>query len=284
MKTHPSKRFAARDPENLGLADRLLDLVGQIPKPREGKSEQPGTRARELAKATAVKTAAVAGTLALPPGVLGWATIAPEMYAVWKQQAQMVSDIAGAYGRTDLLSREQMLYCLFGHTAAGAFRDLVLRAGERYLIRRAPVSALYAVVNKIAIRIAQRTVSRAVTRWIPLVGAIGVAGYIYVDTGKVADTAIALFESDVQIEAMPASVEESEEAADAPRLVKPRTRKPRVGTTTGLAPPKESKPGTSRAASKAESRTGNGNGNGSDSSPSTRARKPRKSSAATTNH
>ncbi len=282
MKSHPSKRFATRDPENPGLADRLLDLVGQIPKPREGKSEEPATRARELAKAAAVKTAAVAGTLALPPGFIGWATIAPEMYAVWKQQAQMVSDIAGAYGRTDLLSREQMLYCLFGHTAAGAFRDLVLRAGERYLIRRAPVSALYAVVNKIAIRIAQRTVSRAVTRWIPLVGAIGVAGYIYVDTGKVADTAIALFESDVQIEALPSEIEENEKTADAPRLVKPRTRKPRVGATTVDAAPAEAKARSSRATTKRASAS-NGNGNGIGDS-STRARKPRKSGTAGTSH
>lgn len=265
MKNHPSKRFATRDPENPGLADRLLDLVGQIPKPREVEHEEPATRSRELAKTAAMKTAAIAGTLALPPGFIGWATIAPEMYAVWKAQAQMVSDIAGVYGRTDLLSREQMLYCLFGHTAAGAFRDLVLRAGERYLIRRAPVSALYAVVNKIAIRIAQRTVSRAVTRWIPLVGAIGVAGYIYVDTGKVADTAIALFQSDVQIEAMPDSVEEDEMTADAPRLVKPRTRKAPVAKA--------------EAAPKSTAKAANGTGTTTKS-----VRKPRKSTAASTSH
>lgn len=263
MNNHPSKRFAARDPENPGIADRLLDLVGQIPKPREPKSDEPATRSREVAKSAAMKTAAIAGTLSLPPGFIGWATIAPEMYAVWKQQAQMVSDIAGVYGRTELLSREQMLYCLFGHTAAGAFRDLVLRAGERYLIRRAPVSALYAVVNKIAIRIAQRTVSRAVTRWIPLVGAIGVAGYIYVDTGKVADTAIALFQADVQIEAMPADMEENEKTVDAPRLVKPRTRKSRVVDV--------------------EASTTKKSGNGNGSSPKA-ARKPRKNSSASTSH
>lgn len=282
MKNHPSKRFAARDPENPGLADRLLDLVGQIPKPREGRHEEPNTRARELAKGTAVKTAAIAGTLALPPGIIGWATIAPEMYTVWKQQAQMVSDIAGAYGRTELLSREQMLYCLFGHTAAGAFRDLVLRAGERYLIRRAPVSALYAVVNKIAIRIAQRTVSRAVTRWIPLVGAIGVAGYIYVDTGKVADTAIALFQADVQIEALPPAVEEQEKADDAPRLVKARTRKPRV--TAGATAPKETEPRASRAAPKRASRVASKGNGGGDAATPTRARKPRKGGTANTSH
>jgi len=272
MKNKASQRFAARDLENPGFADRLLDVVGQIPRPRESKSDEPGTRSREIARKASVRTAAIAGTLSLPPGFIGWATIAPEMYAVWKAQAQMVSDIAGVYGRTDLLSREQMLYCLFGHTAAGAFRDLVLQAGERYLIRRAPVSALYAVVNKIAIRVAQRSVSRAVTRWIPLVGAVGVAGYIYVDTGKVADTAIALFKADVQIEALPESVERAEANADEPRLVKPRA--PRK---TAAKPVAETAARAKPTAKVSKSQT---KSKGTGSTKATTAPKPRKSAAA----
>jgi len=59
----------------------------------------------------------VAGTLALPPGPLGWMTILPEMVGVWKIQAQMVADIAALYGKTATLTQEQMLYCLFKHTA-----------------------------------------------------------------------------------------------------------------------------------------------------------------------
>src|SRR5690606_17098125 len=118
-----------------GLAEKLLDLVGRIPPPRESKAPDPDARARVLARSTALKAASSAGALALPPGPLGWLTIAPELYTVWSMQAQMVADIAGAHGKRHLLSREQMLYCLFNHTAAGAFRNLVIRVGERYVIR-----------------------------------------------------------------------------------------------------------------------------------------------------
>lgn len=194
------QKFATRVTGEPGIADKLIGLVGKIPATKERRAEDPAARAREIARAAAAKSAAAAGALALPPGPFGWATILPELYAVWKLQAQMVADIAGAYGKTNLLTREQMLYSLFGHTAAGAFRDLVIQVGERYLIRRAPLSALYAIANKIAIRIAQRSAGRIVTRWVPVVGALGVAGYVYVDTGKVADTAIELFEADVSIE------------------------------------------------------------------------------------
>lgn len=196
---NPQQIFARRVRGKPGYAEKLLDVVGRIPAPREEKSDDPEARAKVIARNAAIKAAAAAGTLALPPGPLGWATIGPELYAVWKIQTQMVADIAGAYGKPELLTREQMLYSLFGHTAASAFRNLVVNVGERYLIRRAPLSALYAIGNKIALRIAQRGAGRLVTRWVPALGALGVAGYVYVDTGHVADTSIRLFSADVQI-------------------------------------------------------------------------------------
>lgn len=195
-----TQKFAIRIGERQTLADRLLGLIAQIPASREAHADQPEERARQLAQRAAAKSAATAGVLALPPGAFGWATITPELYAVWKIQAQMVSDIAGAYGKTAQLGREQMLYCLFGHTAAGAFKDLVVQVGKRYLVRRTPLAGLYAVGNKIALLIAQRSAGRLVTRWVPALGALGVAGFVYVDTGKVADTAMAMFASEIDIE------------------------------------------------------------------------------------
>ena len=211
----PAARFSRRAAAKAGFAERLLELVGRIPASRVSAHADAPARARSIARRTAIKTAAAAGSLALPPGAIGWLTIAPELHAVWKMQRQMVADIAATYGRSAQLGREQMLYCLFGHTAAGAFSDVVIRIGERYVVRRAPLSALYAIANKIALRFAQRGASRLVTRWIPLAGALGIAGYVYVDTGKVADSAIALFARDVVVEG-------EDEPAMAPRVKRAR--------------------------------------------------------------
>jgi len=197
-----------------GLADKLLDLIGNIPLSRESASDEPKARARSVARMAAVKSASTAGALALPPGPLGWLTIAPELYTVWKIQAQMVADIAGVYGKAETLNREQMLYCLFSHTAANAFSDLVIRVGQRYVVRRAPLSALYAIANKVAIRIAQRSAGRVVSRWVPALGALGVAGYVYFDTGRVADASMELFAADLQIEAGSASRSGDEAPSD----------------------------------------------------------------------
>lgn len=273
------QKFAVRMGERPTLADRLLDLVARIPTPREQQSADPAVRASQIARTAAAKSAAAAGALALPPGALGWITITPELYAVWRLQAQMVADIAGAYGKTHLLGREQMLYCLFGHTAAGAFEDLIVRVGERWLIRRTPLSSLYAVGNKVAMLIAQRSAGRMVTRWVPVVGALGVAGFVYVDTGKVADTAIELFEHDVDVEEILEAV---------PVKTASRTRVPRKAATAAKAAPRRIAAKTIAAKAKAATKKpGSAAPSGGTATPAAKkaarkpaARAPRKAATA----
>ena len=112
----------------------------------------------------------------------------------------MVADIAGTYGKQAFLTREQMLYCLFRHAAAQAVRDLVVRVGERFLVRRVSLRVFQQIAKKIGVRITQRIIGKSITRWLPVVGALGVAGYAYYDTGQVAQTATELFGSAIDIE------------------------------------------------------------------------------------
>jgi hypothetical protein len=39
-----------------------------------------------------------------------------------------------------------------------------------------------------------------VSRWLPIIGALGVAAYAYYDTGKVAENAIEFFSSEIDVE------------------------------------------------------------------------------------
>lgn len=210
------------------LSRSLLDLVSAIPSARERAVDDPETRAKDIVRAAKAKAALASGSLALPPGPLGWATVLPEIYAVWKIQAQMVSDLAAVHGRKSQLSREQMLYCLFRHTGAQLFRDLVMRVGERYLVRRLPVRSLYAVVNKIGIRLTQRSIGRAVSRVVPVLGAAGVAGYSWYDTRQVARTALELFRRDIDVE----PVKPAAKSAGKPAARKARTRATRSSART----------------------------------------------------
>jgi len=181
------------------VAEAILNFIGRVPVSREHRSRNPAERARSIANSAAARAAVTAGSLALPPGPLGWLTILPELLMVWRIQAQMVADIAGIYGRQAALTREQMIYCLFRHLAAQAVRDLVVRVGERFLVQQVSIRVLQSIAEKVGVRITQQAIGKGVSRWVPVIGALGVGAYAYYDTGQVARTAIELFRHEVEI-------------------------------------------------------------------------------------
>ena len=182
------------------LLDALERTLSEIPHTEEPASDDPEARAREIARKAAIKAAGLSGALALPPGPLGYVTLLPDLVGIWKIQAQMVADMAGAFGQQAHLSREQMLYCLFRHAAAQALRDVVIRVGERLLIRRPALAVGQRVLRRVGIRITQRLAGHAVARWLPVIGALGVGAYAYYDTGQVAETALDLFRREIEVE------------------------------------------------------------------------------------
>ena len=196
------------------VTQAILDFVSQIPASKVGSSTDPHAEARQLGQRAAQRAALTAGSLALPPGPLGWLTVLPELIAIWRIQAQMVSDIAASFGKQASLGREQMLWCLFRHTAAQAFRDLVVRMGDRLVFRRMSWGVAQRVAKQIGVKLTRRTLSKGVSRWLPVIGALGVGAYAYYDTGQVAGTAIEMFEGEVTLEG---------DAADKPKT-KPRRR------------------------------------------------------------
>lgn len=189
------------------VSDVIMDLVLRVPESSERELEQPNARASAIARKASRQASLLAGSLALPPGFLGWLTILPELVGVWKLQAQMVSDIAALYGKTPTLGREQMIYCLFKHVSAQLFRDVVVRAGERYLVRRVSLGFLKAIARTVGATVTQKIIGKGVSRFVPLLGAVGVSAYAYFDTLQVAKTAVELFSSEITLDAEEISTE-----------------------------------------------------------------------------
>jgi uncharacterized protein (DUF697 family) len=177
------------------LATAALDIAGRIPASAQQAVEQPRLTAQALTRAAANKAAMTSGTLALAPGPFGLLTVLPDLLAVWRIQSQLVSDIAAAYGQSGSLSKEHMLYCLFKHSAAQAVRDLAVRAGDRWLVRKISGALVQNIAKRIGVRLSQKVLGNGAARFFPLLGAVGVGGYAYYDTTKVAASAIALFET-----------------------------------------------------------------------------------------
>ena len=176
------------------LTDAVLALVLQAPDSTEPLGDHPSERAQRIARDAARTASVVSGSLALPPGLLGWLTVLPELVGVWKVQAQMVADIAAVYGQRHALGREQMLYCLFKHVSAQLLRDVVVRVGERVVVRQTSLKVLQGIAQQIGVQVSKAVLGKSAARFVPLLGAVGVGAYAYFDTLQVAKNAVELFE------------------------------------------------------------------------------------------
>jgi uncharacterized protein (DUF697 family) len=177
----------------------LFRVIHQIPTSNEKQARDALFRAREVIAKASATAAAISGALALPPGPLGWLTILPDLAAIWRVQAQMVADIGAVFGKQGKLTEESLIYCLFRHATAQVVRDLVTRMGERVVVQRLSVRAAENVLESIGIKVIQRVVRGGLWRVLPVLGAIGVAGYAYYDTQQVGKTAIEFFTKEIEL-------------------------------------------------------------------------------------
>jgi hypothetical protein len=168
----------ARDVE--GVIERV---IADVPAPRTHRVDDPARAAVQVAREAARQAAMLSGSLALPPGPLGMLTVLPDLYLIWKVQRQMVADIYALSGREAELTRSSMLYCLFRHLASHVARDVVVRAGERLVVRQLTAGAISGLLKSAGVAVTQR-----------VAGAAAVAAYAYWDTMQVAQSARELLE------------------------------------------------------------------------------------------
>ena len=179
------------------ITAKLLELFGSIPVSRELHSPTPDERATAIIKSACIKAAATSATLTLPAGPLGLLTIIPELAVIWQIQRQMVSDIASVYGKTSSLTNESMAYCLFKQGLSVTLSALVVKVGQKYLVRHASTQFMQKILQKVGISMTEKLLSRSITRFLPGVGAALMGTVSYRDTLRVGRSARDFFSSDI---------------------------------------------------------------------------------------
>ena len=175
------------------LSGILFDLVTDIPEPLSKPSPEPEKAARRLIRSACLKASAVSATLSIPAGIAGIAAALPDMVAVWKIQAQLVSDIALTYGKVAILNRESMMLCLFRHSAAHLLKDLMIHTGSKVIVHKLSTTAFKKTVEKISLKISSRFIRRITLKALPALGALGNGALSCWDTAQVGKTALAYF-------------------------------------------------------------------------------------------
>ncbi|HJP97299.1 MAG TPA: hypothetical protein VJ862_01940, partial [Rhodanobacteraceae bacterium] len=188
----PASAAAIPNPP-IRITQQILDLLAEVPASRERPHAHPRRRSEVIARAARRKAFVASSSLALPPGPIGWLTVLPELVAIWRIQAQMVADIAGACGRRTTVTREQMMYCLFRHAASQAVRDVAVRTGQRWIVQTATTQAIQHMAHRIGVKLSERALGSSLARMVPVAGALGVGAYAWYDTRQVARTALTMF-------------------------------------------------------------------------------------------
>jgi hypothetical protein len=177
------------------LSKLLFELITDIPESLYTPSEDSDEKIKKIIRQSALKAATVSATLSVPAGVTGVLTSIPDIAAIWRIQAQLVSDIAATYGKFAQLSREAMVWCLFRHSAAQLVRDIAVRTGSRIVVQKLSFAALEALLRKIGLKVSTRFLGKIALRAIPAIGAVGNGAYSFYDTTEVGKTAAAYFKA-----------------------------------------------------------------------------------------
>jgi hypothetical protein len=72
-------------------------------------------------------------------------------------------------------------------------------------VREASLKVLQAIAQQVGVKVSQAVLGKSLSRFVPLIGAVGVGAYAYFDTLQVAKNAVELFERELIIEAEPTS-------------------------------------------------------------------------------
>lgn len=181
------------------ITESLLNLLAEVPSSDYEASATPVLDARKIIEKASWIAGGVSGALSVPPGPFGLITVLPDLIAMWRIQAQMVSDIAAVYGKSPFLTREVLLYCLFKQGASQLLRDVIVRVGDRVVLRRTSARAFENIITQLGVRLSKKFFGRSVSRWIPIAGAIAVGWYSRYDTRQVGYAAMDLFSQELSL-------------------------------------------------------------------------------------
>jgi hypothetical protein len=174
---------------------RLLELIDDIPPDSDKRSDTALMRAQELIAAASFTAADLSKMLALQPRLReGCSTVLADLAAIWRVQAQLVSDIGSVFDKTGKLSEDSIVSCLFRHAASQFAREAVTSFGERLLghCHSQPRQSL-------GTEIVNRAEAPKRSNLLAMIGALAVAAYAYYDTDRIGQQAIEFFTKEFEL-------------------------------------------------------------------------------------
>lgn len=144
------------------------------------------------------QNAVASGASGLIPGPAGALAVVPELTFVLRNQIQMIYDIGAAHGKTASLDAS-LLMAIFSTAAGSGAIGLMTVHGSKLLVRRASLRVMQRIVILLGGKITQQALKSLVAKWVPVVGAAGMAYWSRHTTKQIGDKAAELFKKDIEI-------------------------------------------------------------------------------------
>ncbi len=179
------------------ISNWLAKALSEVPEPKLLGKPNDEVYLKKIIKHSALKSSSVSATLALPGGVLGYLSMIPDMAVVWQIQSQLISNIAAAYGKHSLVTREQMLWCMFRQIGVGALKEVIVQQGSQYIVKQIGPKLKKQILEKIGYNVLKASGGKAFSRIVPLVGTVSAGALTYYDTWRVGKNAMEFYSRDV---------------------------------------------------------------------------------------
>jgi len=150
-----------------------------------------------MISSTANLNAAISGGASLIPGPWGMAAVIPELVAVINRQLALIYDIGAAHGKQKQITKELVLAIMISGLGSSAGSLLTIQ-GSRVLVRRASLRAMQKIIALLGGKITQQALKRAVSKWLPVVGAAAMAAWTRHMTVQIGERANEIFQLEIQ--------------------------------------------------------------------------------------
>lgn len=179
------------------FANWLAKAISEVPEPKLIGKPNDEVYLKKIIKHSALKSSSVSASLALPGGLWGYVSMIPDMAVVWQIQSQLISNIAAAHGKHHLVTREQMLWCMFRQIGVGALKEVIVQQGSQYIVKQMGPKLKKQILEKIGYNVLKASGGKAFGRIVPLVGTVSAGALTYYDTWRVGKNAMEFYSRDV---------------------------------------------------------------------------------------
>lgn len=152
-----------------------------------------------LISSAALTNAAISGGSSLIPGPWGMAAVVPELVVVVRNQIALIYDIAAAYGKKDIMTKE-LAASIFLYSMGTTTGSLLVVHGGKYFVKRTSLQVFQKIVAVLGGKITQQALKSAVSKWLPGVGAVAMAAWTNYSTRQIGKKAKEILIKDIEID------------------------------------------------------------------------------------